>query len=103
VKLKPGARLRSTVCGTEVVVVRTPEGDVELTCCGVPMVDREDGDEAMGATGTPVPGEEVLIGKRYSEPESGIEVLCTKPGPGPLQCNGQPLGVNAPKPLPASD
>jgi hypothetical protein len=104
-KLTPGARLRSTVCGTEVVVVRAPEGNVDLTCCGAPMVDRDDGDGAGWAPGAAptAPGEGVLIGKRYSDQTSGIEVLCTKAGSGPLAYDGRPLAVNAPKPLPSSD
>ncbi len=102
-KLTPGMRLRSTVCDTEVVVVRPPQDDFDLTCCGAVMVDRDQGGEGAGQPGSPDTGDQVLIGKRYSEPSSGIEVLCTKAGRGPLEYNGQPLAANAPKPLPDSD
>lgn len=102
-KLKPGARLRSPACTTEVVVVRAPQEEHDLTCCGAPMVDRDEGGDAPGPADSPGAGDPVLIGKRYVEPTSGIEVLCTQAGPGPLAYNGQPLSANTPKPLPASD
>ena len=37
VELKPGARFQSTVCSTEVIVVKGA-GEVDLTCGGAPMV-----------------------------------------------------------------
>ena len=37
-QLKPGLRLRSTVGTTEVIVLRAPSGEVELTCGGAAMV-----------------------------------------------------------------
>src|SRR5271163_2291278 len=40
---KPGTRLRSVACGTEVVVVRAPDCDLAITCCGAPMVERDEG------------------------------------------------------------
>jgi hypothetical protein len=46
---------------------------------------------------------DILLGKRYADESSGLEVLCTKPGPGPLTVDGRPLEVKGPKPLPASD
>jgi hypothetical protein len=33
--LKPGTRLRSQVCSTEVIVVRPPTAEIQLTCGGV--------------------------------------------------------------------
>jgi hypothetical protein len=44
-----------------------------------------------------------LLGKRYVDEATGLEVLCTKPGAGGLAVDGRPLGVKAPKALPASD
>ena len=101
-QLKPGSRWRSTVCETEVVVVRAPDRALELTCCDVPMVDRDDpttGSTSSGAAG----GEDVLIGKRYCDEDSGVEVLCTKGGGGPLVCDGRQMVIKAAKPLPSSD
>ena len=102
-KLTPGTRLRGPACATEVVVVRAPADEVELTCCSVPMVERDGGDGAAASAGTSTAGAEVLMGKRYSDETSGLEVLCTTAGPGPLAVDGRELGVNAPKPLPSSD
>src|SRR5437773_2412717 len=36
-QLKPGTRLRSAVCPTEVMIVAAPKGDVTVTCGGAPM------------------------------------------------------------------
>jgi len=99
--LKPGARMRSVTCTTEVVVVRAA-GEVDLRCGGEPMVDVA---EAGAATGTPAPGFDggTLIGKRYSDEGAGLEVLCTKAGQGALSIGEILLGVQGAKPLPASD
>ena len=96
---KPGLKLRGATCSTEIVVVRPAAGDVEIACCGEPMVP-PDGTDAPA--GTPSP-DGVLLGKRYADETSGLEVLCTKPGPGPLTIDGRELEVKGPKPLPASD
>ena len=95
---KPGLKLRGAACSTEIVVVRPASGDVEIACCGEPMTDAETGIEA----GAPSP-DGVLLGKRYADETAGIELLCTKPGPGPLAVDGRELQVKGPKPLPASD
>ncbi len=42
-ELKPGTRLRSTVCETQVVVVRAPSEPVELACGGAPLDENLDG------------------------------------------------------------
>lgn len=93
--LTPGTRLRTTATTTEVVVVRP--ADVALTCAGAPMsADAE----------PPTGGEsdvDVLLGKRYRHPASGLEVLCVAPGAGPLSADGVELNEVESKPLPASD
>ena len=96
---KPGLKLRGGSCSTEVVVVRPAGGDVDITCCGEPMV------EADGAGGAPAAAspDGILLGKRYTDETSGIELLCTKPGPGPLAVDGRALEIKSAKPLPASD
>jgi len=96
-------RLRSESCGTEVVVVLGPDVDLEITCCSAPMVVRSEATTDSAPDGSLGGGEPVLIGKRYSDQSTGLEVLCTKAGTGPLACEGRPLKVNAPKPLPSSD
>ena len=44
-----------------------------------------------------------LMGKRYTDAADSVEILCTKPGPGALSLDGQPLEVKSAKALPASD
>jgi hypothetical protein len=100
--IRVGGRLRSVTCETEVIVVRAPDGPVELSCGGLPMTgDAADPDRA----GAPNAGSDggTLLGKRYIDEQTGLEVLCAKPGAGSLAADGRPLTVKAPKPLPASD
>jgi hypothetical protein len=98
---KPGARLRSTTCATEVVVVRAAATDLDLCCGGEPMV-------AIGepvTTGSPTApfDEGTLVGKRYVTEDEAIELLCTKPGAGSLSLGDTALLVKGAKPLPSSD
>ncbi|MCU1456401.1 MAG: Uncharacterized protein JWL73_493 [Actinomycetia bacterium] len=100
--LKPGTKLRSTVCTTEVVVIRAPSGPVDLACGGSPMVPSADAGEP---TGKPAPGFDhgTLLGKRYADEVIGIELLCSKAGDGSLSIDGEGLEPKGAKPLPASD
>jgi hypothetical protein len=104
VPLKSGQRLRSQVCTTEVIVVRVPADDLELTCGGSPMVELG-ADVAAG--GKPAPGldEGTLLGKRYTtdDADGTLELLVTKGGDGTLAGNGVPLVTKESKPLPSSD
>ena len=43
------------------------------------------------------------LGKRYRCTKCGTEVLCTKGGEGPVMCDGQPMEVQEPRPIPSSD
>ena len=97
---KPGLKLRGATCSTEIVVVRPATADVDITCCGESMVEPDGADACAAAAPTP---DGILLGKRYADETSGLEVLCTKPGPGPLTVDGRDLEVKGPKPLPASD
>jgi len=101
-QLKPGTRLRSAVCPTEVMIVAAPKGDVALTCGGVAM-GALDAAPAAGEAPHPDACGGTLLGKRYVNEASGLELLCTKPGQGSLACGGQPLVVKGAKPLPSSD
>jgi hypothetical protein len=102
VELTVGSRWKSSVCETEVVVVRAPAGDQVLGCGGAEMVPH-----GSDAAHTGVPDPELwggtLLGKRYGDDSSGIELLCTKPGAGTLTLDGEPLPVKGAKPLPSSD
>ena len=43
------------------------------------------------------------VGKRFADPESGIELLVTKAGEGSLAVNGVAIPLKEAKPLPSSD
>lgn len=97
--MKPGTRLRG-LSGAEIIVIRA-EGDIaEITCGGAPMAQLgDDTPTGDGTDGT----ETVVLGKRYVDSSGRIELLCTKPGPGPLAVAGETLIVKDAKPLPSSD
>lgn len=100
--LKPGTRLRSVVCTTEVIVVRAPSEAVDLRCGGQPVVrsdEAQPGDlqlEVGFDNGT-------LIGKRYTDDARTLELLCMKSGEGSLSIGTVPMQLSGAKPLPASD
>jgi hypothetical protein len=100
VQLKPGTRLESVTCGTQVVVVKAPSADVDVRCGGEPMQPVGTGGDRhpMSATGEPT-----LVGKRYADDDLGLELLCTSAGEGALSVGDQPLLVKGAKPLPSSD
>jgi len=99
--MRPGQKLTSQVCDTQVVVVRAATTDVTLTCGGAPMVDGAvDGPDAAPAAG--LDGGTVL-GKRYVHDDLGLEVLCSRAGAGSLAVDGDLLAIKAAKALPASD
>jgi hypothetical protein len=100
VDVKPGARLRSAVSTAEVVVVRAPKSAVELCCGGAPMLAQDEAPQAGAAEGE---GPATLLGKRYVDEESALELLCTKGGAGALTVDGRELGLKGAKTLPSSD
>ena len=51
----------------------------------------------------PSHAEGTQVGKRYADPDSGLEVLCTKAGDGSLALGGTRLALTDAKPLPSSD
>ena len=96
-ELKPGSRWKSAMSSAEVVVVRAPKSPVTLECGGQPM------STAGGGTADPAVKADVLLGKRYVDGDSGLEVLCAKAGAGPLTVDGRVLTVKETRALPASD
>jgi hypothetical protein len=101
-QLRAGSRLKSAVCDTEIMVVKAPGGELDVTCGGTTMVDAtvtvtdKAGPAADAAGGT-------QMGKRYVNADESLEVLCTKPGAGSLAADGAALVLKENKPLPASD
>ncbi len=100
-KFRAGQQLVSAVDTTAVIVIKAPAGECTLTCGGV----------VMAAPGEPVPAAEAdpslmggtQIGKRYVDEADTLQVLCTKAGGGTLALDGNPMVIQAAKPLPASD
>ena len=96
--MKPGTRLKSATCDTEVMVIRSGEGQIE--CGGVAMGEaRPAAPAAMSADYTGG----TLMGKRYVDAAATFELLCVKPGKGSLAVDGTALVTKDAKPLPASD
>jgi hypothetical protein len=100
-QLKPGTRLQSVTCDTQVVAVRVPAGDLDLRCGGLPMVPVGEAAEKVA----PLAGFDAgtLMGKRYGSDELGVELLCSKPGAGSLSSGDTIVELKEAKPLPSSD
>jgi hypothetical protein len=100
VELRPGLKLSSAVCSTEVIVV-AGSGDIDLTCGGVTML--MPGAEAGAADAVDGLTEGTMLGKRYCDDHGTVEVLATKPGDGSIGIGQTALSLKEAKPLPASD
>lgn len=100
--LKAGARLKSAVCNTEVMVIAAPSGDCDVRCGGAPLLEMA---AAKPAAGSPSPdaAKGTQLGKRYVNADGSLELLCTKPGQGSLALGNTPLALKEAKPLPSSD
>jgi hypothetical protein len=92
-------KLKSTVCDTEVLLVKVPAAGV-LSCGGAPMVAERSGDKG---TVDPAFAEGTKMGKRYTDAAASLEALCIKPGAGSLALDGVALHLKDAKPLPSSD
>jgi hypothetical protein len=85
VNLKPGQRIVVPDTSAEFIVVKPPTDAVEI------RIGAGDDDDAA-----------LLLGKRYVDEASEIELLCVKPGPGPLEVDGRRILVKGAKPLPSN-
>lgn len=101
-QISVGARLRSAVDDTQVIVIRAPAEPIDVTCGGQPLLPIDAVAPSGGSISAAHDGGTVL-GKRYVDVRSGLELLCTKPGAGALFAEGRPLAIKAAKALPASD
>lgn len=95
--MKPGTRLHSAVSGATVVVVR-PADAGDILCGGHLMTVEPPSELAASADEA-----EILIGKRYFDAESGLELLCVKAGAGSLSIGDRVLLMRAAKNMPSSD
>lgn len=96
---KPGTKLSSTVCKTQIMVLRVPAEELDISCGGAPMQigDPADLGEMSGEnSGT-------LVGKRYTDEAETMEFLCTRGGEGSLAIKGYTIDIKAAKKLPSSD
>lgn len=101
--IKAGTRLRSQVCETQVIIVKSAEGLADLRAGGAPMVGI-DAEIAPHATLDPDFAGGSVLGKRYVVGGGGgAEVLVTKAGRGTLSLGDAPLQLKEANPLPASD
>ncbi len=97
---KPGAKLSSTVCKTQIMALRVPGEALEITCGGAPM---QIGDPADLGTIDAGQSGGTLVGKRYVDEGETMEFLCTRGGEGTVSVNGTSLDVKQAKQLPSSD
>jgi hypothetical protein len=100
--VKPGTKLRSSVCDVEVIVIKTPSSELNLCCGGHPML-LADADRPDGLTAEAGFDGGTLLGKRYTDETGALEVLCTKAGASTLSIGETPMQVKEAKPLPSSD
>lgn len=98
-QLKAGSKLHSSVCDTDIMVIKGT-GEVALTCGGAEMVAAR---TEPAAAIDPAFASGTAVGKRYQSADGSVELLCIKPGKGTLAIDGIPLEVKAAKPLPSSD
>ncbi len=99
--LKVGMRISSAVGDCQVMVIKTTLAQGDLRCAGVPMGAPDEAPAAEPAASAA--GEALQIGKRYTDAAERIELLCVKPGAGPLTLDGEPLAPKQAKKLPSSD
>ncbi len=96
---KPGTKLSSTVCKTQIMVLRVPAAELDISCGGAPM---QVGDPAeLGAMSGENSG--TLVGKRYTDSDETMEFLCTRGGDGSIAVAGYDIDIKAAKKLPSSD
>ena len=101
VQFRAGQQLVSAVDSTTVIIIKAPAQEVTLTCGGVAMAPA--GGSVSAAQPDPALMGGTQIGKRYVDDADTIQLLCTKAGQGTLALDGNPLQIQAAKPLPASD
>ncbi len=96
---KPGTKLSSTVCKTQIMVLRAPAEELDIFCGGAPMQvgdPSELGEMSGDNSGT-------LVGKRYTDEAETMEFLCTRGGDGSVAVSGYKIDIKAAKKLPSSD
>jgi hypothetical protein len=99
-ELKAGGKLKSSVCETQVMIIKSPGGSHELSCGGAPMIGAaEEGSGTLDAD----KAEGTTVGRRYVNADETLELLCVKGGQGSLYFDGVKLEPKQAKALPSSD
>lgn len=98
-EIRVGTKLRSQTSTAELIVVRTPGGNLDLKADGIDLVPSDQASGPIGQAGA----EPLQIGKRFSNESGALELLCVKPGNGVLTCGDEILSIKASKALPSSD
>ncbi len=98
--IKAGMKLSSAVCQAQIMVLKVPDSELEITCGGSPM--SVNAVETKSAINPDLAGG-LLVGKRYVDESESMEFLCTRGGDGTLQVNGVSLDIKQAKALPSSD
>ncbi|WP_083933794.1 hypothetical protein [Sciscionella marina] len=102
-RVRTGSKLASGVSDTVVMVVQAPSNaDLDLRCGGAPLVDAAERSTPASPVDPRFAGE-VLLGKRYADDTTGVELLVIKGGNGILSVGGTPLVQKDAKKLPSSD
>lgn len=96
--MKPGTKLKSATCDTEIMVIRGANRVVE---CGGRLMAETRPAELLSPDPAHCGGS--MIGKRYVDADNTLELLCTKGGKGSLSLEGTALQIKDAKPLPSSD
>lgn len=97
---KPGMKLTSAVCKTQIMALRVPAIELDISCGGARMQVGEP--EALGEIDASALGG-TLVGKRYTDEAETMEFLCTRGGDGSVSVAGYTIGIKAAKKLPSSD
>ena len=97
---KAGTKLSSTVCQAQIMILRAPASELEISCGGALMQEGEP--DSLGDL-NPDLADGALVGKRYVDEEESMEFLCTRAGEGTIAVNGTPLTIKQAKQLPSSD
>ncbi|MBC7521551.1 MAG: hypothetical protein H7268_10745 [Sandarakinorhabdus sp.] len=100
VQYKAGAKLGSTACDGQILVLRVPAVPIDLRIGGAPVVV---GTAADKVALDPLLAGGTQTGKRYTDEAETMEFLCTKGGAGSISVDGAVLGIKAAKALPSSD
>jgi len=101
--LTPGMRLRSQVCETQVIVIRSGVAGIGLRCGGEPMIPLDE-TPADGLVLDPSLSGGSPLGRRFtSESDDVLELLVTRAGRGRLCDGSTPLVEREARQLPASD